>query len=278
MNALRRYSEPDADPPPRSFDGGGRLLARFTVSHPAAAYRLASSLGAFRHRLTRRWPTLAEVQALFPHLEPRAAAEVATRVAALHERNLLLVRTIFAHGIDPVSPMVSVAENLAAMQGPKILGTFHVGALHAIGAALERLRSPVLVLRSGILFTPRAPLQVQSTEGGDQQRAAALHRALRHLRDGGLVVMALDVVADRGFEAACLGHPLRIAPGAFALARWTKAPIVPVVSRWVSSGIHVDADEPVSSPDEAAQWLERFLMASPSEITLGLLRILLGLG
>ena len=265
-------------PPPRSFDGGGRLLGRLTVSHPADAYRLAAWLGAFRHRLTRRWPTTGEVQALFPHLEPRAATAVATRIAALHERNLLLVRTIVGDGIDPVRPLVSVAESLTTMQGPKILGTFHIGALHAIGAALERLRSPVLELRSGTLFAPRAPLQVQSTEGSDQQRAAALHRALRHLRDGGLVVMTLDVVADRGFDTACLGHPLRVAPGAFALARWTNAPIVPVVSRWVSSGIHVHSDEPVRSPDEAAQWLERFLIASPSEITLGLLRILLGLG
>jgi hypothetical protein len=252
------------------------LLARAAVKHPRAAFRAAAAFGALRRRVTRRWPTDAEVRALFPHLDSRAIAETAVRISALEERNGVLVRTIAAGGIEPVQAFTVAAESLAALEGPGILGTFHVGGLHAIGAVLGRLRSPVLAFRTGLLFTPQDSLQAESTEGNEQMRAATLHRALMHLRSGGLLVLALDVVPDRGIETRCLGRPLRLAPGAFALARWTGAPIVPLVARWTARGVRVDVGQSLSAPQDAAAWLERYLLASPSETSLGLLRTLLG--
>jgi hypothetical protein len=260
----------------RSFDGASKLLARLTKLHPRATFSLAAAVGVLRHRLTRRWPAVDEVRALFPHLDPVVAAEVAARIAALHERNRVLVRGIIHHGIDPVRSLVSADHSLLALEGPRILGTFHVGALQAVGPALERFRSPVLAFRNGRLFTPRGSLHLVSTKGNEQARAAALHRALLHLRDGGLVVLALDVSPGDGAETHCLDHPLRLASGAFALARWTGAPIVPLTARWTSHGIRVEAGSAVSTPQEAADWLERYLLESPSEISLGLLRMLLG--
>jgi hypothetical protein len=264
------------DNSPESYARVRALLARAAVTHPRAAFRMAAAFGVLRHRMTRRWPADAEVRALFPHLDSRAAAETAIRISALEERNRVLVRAIAANGIEPVRAFTVAAESLAALQGPAILGTFHVGGLHAIGAVLGRLRSPVLAFRTGLLFTPRDSLQVESTEGNEQMRAAALHRALLHLRRGGLIVLALDVVPDRGIETRCLGRPLFVAPGAFALARWTDAPIVPLVARWTPEGVRVETGEPLSAPQDAATWLERYLLESPSEITLGLLRTLLG--
>jgi hypothetical protein len=258
------------------FDPPRGLLARAAVTHPRAAYRMAAAFGALRHRVTRRWPAPSEVRALFPHLDSRAAAETAVQIAALEERNRVLVRSICRFGIHPVRAVTSAAEALVTMEGPGILGTFHVGALHAIGSVLERLRSRVLAFRSGTLFTPVDSLQVQSTEGDEQMRAAALHGALLHLRRGGLVVLALDVIQDREIETRCLGRCLRLAPGAFALARWTGMPIIPLVARWTSSGVRVETSEAVGTPEEVAMWLERYLLESPSQITLGLLRTLLG--
>lgn len=260
----------------RSFDGAGRLLSELAVSSPRAAYSLAAALGALRNRVTRRWPRADEVQSLFPHLDAREAASVAARIGSLHERNRVLVRSIQRHGLDPVRPFVIASEPFASMTGPRILATFHVGAMNALGPALERLASPVLAFRQGRLFTPRGSLEIQSTEGDEQRRAAVLHRALLHLREGGIVVVALDVVPDLGTETRCLGHMLRLAPGAFALARWSGAPIVPIAARWTASGVRIDAGESVGTPDEAAAWLERYLLESPSELTLGLLRMLLG--
>jgi hypothetical protein len=264
------------DNSPESYERVRALLARVAVTHPRAAFRMASAFGVLRHRVTRRWPTEAEVRALFPHLDSPAIAATAVRISALEERNRVLVRAIAAGGIEPARAFTVAAESLATLQGPGILGTFHVGALHAIGAVLGRLRSPVLAFRTGLLFTPRDSLQVESTEGNEQMRAAALHRALLHLRGGGLLVLALDVVPDRVIETRCLGRSLSLAPGAFALARWTKAPIIPLVARWTSGGVRVDTGESLRAPQDAATWLERYLLASPSETTLGLLRTLLG--
>ncbi|MCU1347815.1 MAG: Bacterial lipid biosynthesis acyltransferase [Acidobacteria bacterium] len=260
----------------RSFDVAGKLLARLTKLHPGATFSLAAAAGALRHRVTRRWPAVDEVQALFPHLDLSAAEEVAMRIAALHERNRVLVRGIIHHGIDPVRSLVTAADSLLELEGPRILGTFHVGALQAVGPALERLRSPVLAFRNGRLFTPRGSLRVVSTKGNEQARAAALHRALLHLREGGLVVLALDVSPGDGAETHCLGRRLRVAQGAFVLARWTGAPIVPIAARWTSDGIRVEAGGSLRTPQEAADWLERYLLESPSETSLGLLRMLLG--
>ena len=233
-------------------------------------------LGALRNRVTRRWPTASEVRTLFPRLSASAAAVLAARIGGLHERNRVLVRCIERHGLDPVRPIVSVSDALSAITGPCILTTFHVGAVHAIGAALEQLRSPVLSLRAGRLFEPRPPLEVLSTLGNAEARAAVVLRAQQQLRDRGIVVLALDVVQDQFIGTRCLGRTLRIAPGAFALAQRSGAPIVPMTARWERSAVRVDIGEAIVTPGDVAAWLERYLLASPSELTLGLLRMLLG--
>jgi lauroyl/myristoyl acyltransferase len=248
----------------RSYDGAGRALARIAASHPKVAYALAGALGAFRNRLTRRWPTADEMQSLF------GDREVAPRIAALNEKNRLLVRAIQRHGLDAVRPLVTLDTTF---DGPRILAMFHVGALHAIGAALERLGRPVLAARAkGLLFTPRPPLEIAVVDDTPESRAALLHRALQHLRGGGSVALAIDEVPGDAIETRCLGRTLRLAPGAFALARWSGVPIVPITARWTGSTIRVDAGHELASPGDAAAWLEDYLRESPSELTLGLLR------
>ncbi|HEV7238420.1 MAG TPA: hypothetical protein VGQ36_04205 [Thermoanaerobaculia bacterium] len=229
-----------------------------------------------RNRVTRRWPTVAEVIALFPHLDARRAAKTALHIGALYERNRVLVRCVVRHGIDPLRSMVTAAESFRSIRGPRIFATFHVGAIHAFGPALERLESPVIAFRSGSIFTPGGALVIESTKGDEQARAGALHRALLHLRNGGVVLLALDDAPGEAIETRCLGRRLCMAPGAFALARWTGTAIQPVAARWIGSRIAIESYDPVNTPDEAAQWLERYLLENPSEITLGLLRSLLG--
>lgn len=258
----------------RSFDGVGKLLARLAPSWPGTAYSLAGVLGALRNRVTRRWPSVAELRELFPLLDMRAAARVAADISALYERNRVLVRCVRQHDLDSVRALVG--DLAPAIRGPHILVTFHVGAVHALWPALERLGTPVLAFRFGQLFTPRPPLQIESTKGDDQARAAALHRGTRHLQDGGIVVMALDMPVSGAIATQCLGHMLPMAPGPFALARWTGAPITPLTARWTRRGIQVRTGTAAATPDDAAAWLERYLLESPAELTLGLLRSLLG--
>jgi hypothetical protein len=263
-------------------------MAPLAARHPRLALSGASVLGSLRNRLSRRWPSPDQVRSLFPQLEIRAASRVAWSIGALEARNRLLVDGIRRAGLGPVRPLVRTPAAFAALRPPLVLGSFHVGAVQALGAAIERLPGPVLVLRMGSLYTPSPPVEVVSTEGDDQPRAAAFQRALVHLDGGGFVVLAFDLAPGPGLRAPCLGRTLELARGPFALARLTGAPLRPLVARWRRSTVVVTvgealAGDPSSGPEAreselaaaAARWLERHLLESPAELGLGLLRALL---
>lgn len=259
----------------RVFDGLESRLTGLAVRHPRAAFSIAGALGSLRNRLSRRWPEPEQVRALFPALSRPEAARVAWRIAALEARNRLLVQCIR----QGARPPVEVPEAFAALRPPLLLGTFHVGAVHALGPALERLPGPVLALRQGRLYT--GALEVMSTEGGEQSRAAVVLRAGSHLRAGGFVVLALDVVPGSGLAVSCLGRKLELARGPFALARLAGVPIVPLAARWRQERVEVRTGEALAPAGEAemaasaARWLESYLLESPAELGLGLLRSLL---
>jgi hypothetical protein len=272
----------------RGFDRLEAILGRLAERRPRVAFAAAGLAGAARNSLSRRWPSTGEVRALLPHLGPVAAALVAARIGALEARNRVQVRCVTRAGLAPLRPLVSVAEALLALQGPRILATFHVGATHTLGPALERLSAPVLALRLGSLAAVRPPVESITTEGDEQQRAAVFYRAKLQLDHGGFVAMAVDVVRGAWIEAACLGRPLRLARGAFALSALTGAPVVPLVSRWSRRGADVVAGEPLrpvhgaghgvgpqatekALAGAAAAWLEQYLLGAPAELSLGLL-------
>jgi hypothetical protein len=276
--------------PRRAFDALESGLVPLAPRHPGLAFSAAAALGSLRNRLSRRWPSTEQVQSLFPQLEPRAAARVAWSLGALEARNRLLVDSIRRAGLDPVRQLVRPSsEAFAALRPPLILGTFHVGAFQALGAAVERLPGPVLVMRLGSLYVPTPPVEVASTEGDDQRRAASFQRALNHLAGGGFVVLALDLPPSPGLRIPCLGRTLELARGPFSLARLTGAPLVLLVARWRRSGVEVEVGETLARGLETdpeamegalaasvAGWLERYLLESPAELGLGLLRDLLG--
>lgn len=273
----------------KTFDALERGLALLATRRPGLALSGADALGRLRNRLSRRWPSPEQVHLLFPHLDRRATARVAWSLGALEARNRLLISCIGRAGLDPVRPLVRTSQDaFAALRPPLVLGTFHVGAVQALGAVVERLPGPVLILRQGLLHTPRPPVEIVSTDGDDQSRAASFQRALAHLAGGGFVVLALDVVQGAGFQVPCLGRTLALARGPFALARLAGTPLVPLVARWRRGGVEAEAGEelavdPTLDPADreaalavsAGRWLERYLLDSPSELSLGLLRILL---
>ncbi len=259
----------------RLFDGlEGRLVG---LRHPLSALPLAGALGSIRNRLSRRWPHPEQVQTLFPALSRSEVARVAWNIAALEARNRLLVGCIRREAL----PLVEAPEAFASLRPPLLLGTFHVGAVHALGPALEKLPGPVLALRQGRLYPADLPVEVISTEGDEQSRAAAFLRALTHLQAGGFVVTALDVVPGAGLAAPCLGRTLELARGPFALARLAGVPIMPLAACWQPGGVKIVLGEALTSSGEtelaaaAALWLESYLLKSPGELGLGLLHSLL---
>jgi hypothetical protein len=289
---LSRVSEAAAR---RAFDGLERWLAPLAARRPGPALAAAEGIGRLRNRLSARWPSPEQVQALFPHLDRLAAARVAWSLGGLEARNRLLVACLLRAGLAPIRPLVRTPpEAFAGLRPPRILGTFHVGVFHALSAALERLPGPVLALRQGRLYAPAPPLEIASTEGDSQLRAAVFRRALVHLERGGFLALALDEVPGPGLRVPFLGRELALARGPFALARITGAPLAPIVARWREGGIEFEIGEALAAGPApgltgtaeplawesalaaaAAGWLERYLLASPSETGLGLLRALL---
>ena len=75
-------------------------------------------------------------------------------------------------------------------------------------------------------------------------------------------------------EVPMLGRSLPLARGAFALARISRTPIVPVVTRWRGTAMEVVVGDPIA-PDlgeagmaaAAGDWIERYLRRMPGEIS-----------
>jgi hypothetical protein len=276
--------------PRRAFDLLEQGLASLPAKRLGTALAAAAALGSLRNRLSRRWPSPDQIQTLFPHLESKEAARIAWSIGALEARNRLLTDRIRKQGMAPVRPMVRTPEAFALLRPPVILGMFHVGPIQALSAAVERLPGPVLVLRQGAIHAASPPVEIVSTEGNGQQRAAAFSRAVDQLKRGGFVVLAFDVSPAAGLGVSCLGRTLELARGPFALARLTGAPVRPLVARWQGDSIRIEMSEALAVPAgpagesleialaaAAGRWLERYLLDSPAELGLGLLRSLLGL-
>jgi hypothetical protein len=278
----------------RGFDALERRLAALAAGWPAPALRAAGGLGWLRNRLAGAWPSPEQVGVLFPRLDRAAAARAAWSIGALEGRNRLLVELIRRAGLAAVRPLVRTPAALAALRPPLVLCSCHVGAVQGLEPALERLPAPVLALRQGVLGAARPPLEIVSTDGNDQARAAAFYRGLDRLRCGGFVAMVFDLPTASGPVAPFLGRRLELSRGPFALARLAGVPLVPIVARWRGGEIEVDLGAPLaadagvaagSGAEEmaregalavaAASWFERYLLASPPELGLGLLRALL---
>jgi hypothetical protein len=278
----------------QTFDLLERRLMPLAMRRPRPAYAAAAALGSLRNRLSRRWPSPEQVAALFPRLSPAAARRVAWSIGGDEARNRLLIETIRRSGPAGVRPLLGPsADALSRLRPPHILGMFHVGAIQSLNVAVERLPGPVLVLRQGALYRPAPPVEIESTDGDSQRRASSFRRALVHLKSGGFVVLAFDVVQGASFGVSCLGRELELARGPFALARLTGAPLRPLTASWRKGRLAVTLGETLaaapavaSDPEEweralaasAGGWLERYLRAAPADLTLGLLRILLAGG
>jgi lauroyl/myristoyl acyltransferase len=270
------------------FDGleaAGVVLAR--CGAPRTAIGLVANVGRWRQTASRRWPSAAEVAELFGLAESRSV-RLARSIAASEARNRLCAKLLGRGGAETLRAAVGWEdpEQARRLRGPALLLTAHIGAVHTLGIALDALPGQHLVVRWGrIRSTGGGPrTAVARTAGGLERRSEALVRALRALRAGEIVLAAADGVVGRKLEVVCLERRLEFGAGSFELARRTGAPLVPLTARWRGNVARVRLHAPISAPGaeaaHAAQatalWLQRYLTAHPREVTLGLLRRLLG--
>jgi hypothetical protein len=255
-----------------------RGLGRLATRAPALALRAADVLAALA------WPRVSRerIESVFPHLSRRDVRRVSAHVRNAELRNEIVVEMMLAGGMDPVRALVDENEQLAALRPPVILGTFHTGALTAIGAALERVPGRVLILRrASPLGRVPSPLFIEETDGDEQRRALVFHRALDWLAGGDSVFMPLDPEqAAVRLAVPFHGRALNLARGPFAIARIARVPIVPIVARWRGTRAEIVVGDAIAPSDDesatataAAAWLERYLRDSPREISARILAL-----
>lgn len=231
---------------------------------PAIALRAADLL-APAGRLVRAVPDANDLRAVLPQLSEREAKRIAARMLRMEARNHVLVRQLRGGGRDRIRGLLLHDTPPVLPAPPLILGTFHMGPVHALGAMLESI--PLLALRN-------------DGQDNQQRRAAAFYHATTRLRQRECVLMALDPQRATRIAVPFLGGVLNLARGAFTLSRATGAPIVPVVARWRGLKIDLVCGNELEGGDErelaqaVARWLEGYLFANPAEISLRILDLM----
>jgi len=217
----------------------------------------------------------AQIRALFPRLTAAQVARVLLQTRFNEVRNRIYTGFRRQLGLGPGRLVLLPTDELTAVAPPVIFGTFHVGPTLALGAPMERLPGEVLVLRRRSYKPAQAKnVSTAETEGSEERRAQAFHRAVMHLRAGGYTLVPIDPLEASRVPAPFFGRSLLLARGAFALARVARVPIVPLIARW--RGVHVElfrgpriepSDSENAMAAEAARWLEQYLKDAPGEVT-----------
>ena len=280
-----------AEPPEARYLSAGRAFfdrlesALAAARFPAGrALSVAAAVGRVRAALSGRWPAASEVADLFG-TGRISSRRIAVGIAALEARNRLVVRRGAGRSLAPFAPLVRWRDEGAAaaleaeLGAPVVLVTAHIGALYLLAAGLDRLAARRTVLRWSPLHLPNADEDNAPLRGGLLTRTAALRRALDRLREGGMVVTALEGAHGATEPGELFGRSIDLGVGGFALARLSGARIVPVAALWKGNRVVLEIGatdkERVETPAEAARWFEALLRRSPQQISLGLLRQLL---
>jgi hypothetical protein len=190
---------------------------------------------------------------------------------------------------DRIAPLLPYRE----CRTPTVMVTWHVGPPFGLATVFAHLQIPSTgVIRRDYGWPHDAANERVYTTGGADAKASVLWTALKRLREGRLLVIAVDGIEGvRLPPVACLGRQVQFARGPFMLARLSAARIVPIVPRWAPAGrVGVVVGDPIDltrAPgltDEeyetalaarAARWYEEYIVASIEELRPATLRILL---
>jgi hypothetical protein len=252
-----------------SARGLRRTLQRAAGRHPRQAVAAATAVG-WATRPLRRGVGTDALRRFLPQLQP---AEL-RRLRGATWSTWLRLRAMEAALASPTAawpypPLV--LPDLAELRPPLVIAGFHLGPMTAVAGLLEQLPGEVLVLQfSG---APRQRLTMLPVGTDQWQRASAFRRAIDTLRDDGFVFVLVDAnEAPSTVVTTAFGRGVRLARGAFALARVTGAPVVPVAAYWRGGRAVIVAGDPIAPDDEhrmadtTAAWLERFVRAHPEVI------------
>lgn len=248
----------------------------------AVAHALASVTRPLGRGIADDW--LART---FPALTPPARRAARQRTWAAFLKGEAVDAALRHHAGRRAYPRLIRDPAMPELRGPLILASFHVGPHQALGAVLRSLPGEVLAIDRG-QYVPGRDFTLVTAGEDEWERARTFQRALGALRADAFVFVNLDGQHPDEFdvstiEVPVLGRTLPLARGAFALARISGTPIMPLVARWRGTAIEVIAGEPVpagqSEPEMAravAAGIDRYLTEHPGEISVFLLERLRG--
>jgi hypothetical protein len=168
-------------------------------------------------------------------------------------------------------PFDVVWADVRDLPSPAVLATVHIGPMEAAGLLLDRLDREVLGFTAGMPSHPR--IRSIDASGGEWARTAGMLEAVRFLRDGGVVFLAVDASESTArFDIPLLGRQVSIALGAFAVSRLSGAPLVPIATRWRDRRIEIERGPTIPATDALEMgtafggWLEEFVLAHPVDL------------
>jgi hypothetical protein len=157
-------------------------------------------------------------------------------------------------------PRLVGGSGLATLSPPQVLVSLHSGPLRAFDELWPYLPGEVTVLLGPDYPRPHNARLLRSSDD-ESTRAAAARGAARALQNGGFLFMTPDGPGTARVTAELMGIRFSLASGAFALARITGSPMVPIALRWRGSAIEVVIGRPIAPGSEsqmAAQLLQWF--------------------
>lgn len=222
------------------------------------------------------------IASAFPALSPGERRAARGRTWETYLKGEAVAAAMAARGDPTAYPPVVPNRRLDELRPPLILTSFHVGPYQGLAAVLRALPGGVFAVDRG-QFAGRGDFELVAGGEDEWSRARTFRRALDALRSGAYVFVNLDAFhpdewQTATLEARLLGGSIRLARGAFALARLTGTPIVPVVASWRGTKMEVTVGGPIDPTigeqgmaDSAASWIDSYLRERPGEISVFLL-------
>ena len=157
-------------------------------------------------------------------------------------------------------PRLIVRSGLAMLSPPQVLVSLHLGPLRAFDELWPHVPGEVTVLLGPDYPGPHNARVLRSSTD-ECTRVAVARAAARALQKGGFLFMTPDADGTARVTAELVGIRFSLAIGAFALARMTASPMVPIALRWQGSAIEAVIGRPIAPGSEsqmAAQLLQWF--------------------